>query len=74
MTDAVLTRKIADHVTLVTINRPDARNAVNGDGSDFGDRSASTSLTISAASDPTPTPPDPPASPTFTPVPTSPAG
>ncbi len=31
MADAVLTKKIADHVTLVTINRPDARNAVNGD-------------------------------------------
>jgi len=31
MPDAVLTRKIADHVTLVTINRPEARNAVNGD-------------------------------------------
>jgi enoyl-CoA hydratase/carnithine racemase len=31
MTDAVLTKKIADHVTLVTINRADARNAVNGD-------------------------------------------
>ena len=29
MTDAVLTRKVADHVTLVTINRPDARNAAN---------------------------------------------
>src|SRR5438477_908113 len=31
MTEAVLTKKIAEHVTLVTINRPDARNAVNGD-------------------------------------------
>jgi enoyl-CoA hydratase len=31
MTDAVLSKKIADHVTLVTINRADARNAVNGD-------------------------------------------
>jgi enoyl-CoA hydratase/carnithine racemase len=31
MSDAVLTRKVADHVMLVTINRPDARNAVNGE-------------------------------------------
>lgn len=31
MSDAVLMKKIADHVMLVTINRPDARNAVNGD-------------------------------------------
>ena len=29
--DAVQTRQVADHVTLVTINRPEARNAVNGD-------------------------------------------
>ncbi|MFZ5731569.1 MAG: enoyl-CoA hydratase-related protein, partial [Pseudomonadota bacterium] len=29
--DAVLMERIADHVALVTINRPDARNAVNGD-------------------------------------------
>lgn len=31
ISDAVLTKKVADHVMLVTINRPDARNAVNGD-------------------------------------------
>jgi enoyl-CoA hydratase/carnithine racemase len=31
MSDAVLTKQVAEHVTLVTINRPDARNAVNGD-------------------------------------------
>lgn len=29
--DAVQTSQVADHVTLVTINRPEARNAVNGD-------------------------------------------
>jgi enoyl-CoA hydratase/carnithine racemase len=29
--DAVQTKQVADHVTLVTINRPEARNAVNGD-------------------------------------------
>jgi enoyl-CoA hydratase/carnithine racemase len=29
--DAVLTRQVAEHVMQVTINRPDARNAVNGD-------------------------------------------
>lgn len=29
--DAILMEKIADHVALVTINRPDARNAVNND-------------------------------------------
>ena len=31
MSDAVLTKQVAEHVMLVTINRPDARNAVNGD-------------------------------------------
>ena len=29
--DAVLMEKLSDHVALVTINRPDARNAINGD-------------------------------------------
>lgn len=29
--DAVLTKQVAEHVMQVTINRPDARNAVNGD-------------------------------------------
>src|SRR5262249_20321655 len=49
-------------------------NAVNGDGTDFGDRAASPTLTISAASDPTATPQEPTATPTFTPVPTPPGG
>ena len=31
MSDAVLTKQVAEHVMLVTINRPEARNAVNGD-------------------------------------------
>jgi enoyl-CoA hydratase/carnithine racemase len=31
MSDAVLIERAADHVMRVTINRPDARNAVNGD-------------------------------------------
>ena len=30
-TPAVLIERLPDHVTLVTINRPEARNAVNGD-------------------------------------------
>jgi enoyl-CoA hydratase/carnithine racemase len=29
--DAVLTETLADHIVLVTINRPTARNAINGD-------------------------------------------
>ena len=31
MSEAVLTKQVAEHVMLVTINRPEARNAVNGD-------------------------------------------
>jgi len=31
MSDAVLTRQVAEHVMQVTINRPEARNAVNGE-------------------------------------------
>lgn len=31
MTEAVLFERVAPHVALVTLNRPEARNAVNGD-------------------------------------------